>query len=326
MLSYALISGVLFGLYFSLVGIGLNLVFGVMRIVNLAHGDFLMLGAFVAFGVVTLAGIDPLFAVPLAFVIFAIAGIDPLFAVPLAFVVFLLVGFLLYWVLVPRLQGSANPEMLSIILFFGLSQVVEAITTIFAGTSERSIQSRLLGTVFSTIKVKWFGGTPGRPGPIQIFGQGFPAAWVTAAVTSLIAIGLVYLYLYRTRFGTLTRAVMSRRDEALATGIDVDRVSAVAFGIGLGLAAIAGVFAPFMFGSITPAFGADATVTSFAIVVLGSLGNPLGTALGGIVYGVCYMLVQTYLSSWADLLPYVLLILILLLRPSGLLGRRVRVA
>ena len=77
---------------------------------------------------------------------------------------------------------------------------------------------------------------------------------------------------------------------------------------------------------MTPAFGADATVTSFAIVVLGSLGNPLGTALGGVVYGVCYMLVQTYLSSWADLLPYVLLIFILLLRPSGLLGRRVRVA
>ena len=90
---YALIAGVLFGLYFSLVGIGLNLVFGVMRIVNLAHGDFLMLGAFVAFGVV------------------AMAGIDPFFAVPLAFVVFLLVGVLLYWVLVPRLQGSVNPEL-----------------------------------------------------------------------------------------------------------------------------------------------------------------------------------------------------------------------
>jgi branched-chain amino acid transport system permease protein len=297
MLTYALVAGVLFGLYFSLVGI-----------VNLAHGDMLMLGAFIAFGVVGIFGIDPLFAVPLAFVIFVLAGL------------------LLYWVLVPRLQGSANPEMLSIILFFGLSQVIEAITTIFAGTSERSIQSRLLGTVFTTIKVKWFGGKAGGAGPIQIFGQSFPAPWVIAAATSLIAIALVYVYLYRTRLGTLTRAVMSRRDEALATGIDVDRVSAAAFGIGLGLAAVAGVFAPFMFGSVTPAFGADATVTSFAIVVLGSLGNPLGTALGGVVYGVCYMLVQTYLSSWADLLPYVLLILILLLRPSGLLGRRVRVA
>jgi branched-chain amino acid transport system permease protein len=308
MLVYALVAGVLFGLYFSLVGIGLNLVFGVMRIVNLAHGDCLMLGAFVAVGVVALFGIDPLFAVPLAFVIFLIAGL------------------LLYWVLVPRLQGSSNPEMLSIILFFGLSQVVEAITTIFMGTSERSIPSRALGTMFSTIKVKWFGGSPDSGGPVQILGQAFPTPWVIAAATSLVAIGLVYVYLYRTRLGTLTRAVMSRRDEAFATGIDVDRVSAAAFAIGLGLAAVAGIFAPFMFGSVTPAFGADATVTSFTIVVLGSLGNPLGTALGGVVYGICYMVVQTYLSSWADLLPYVLLIFILLLRPSGLLGRRVRVA
>jgi len=307
MLTYALVAGVLFGLYFSLVGIGLNLVFGVMRIVNLAHGDVLMLGAFIALGVATLAGIDPLFAVPLAFVVFLIAGL------------------LLYWVLVPRLQGSVNPEMLSIILFFGLSQVIEAVTTIFAGTSERSIQSRLLGTVFTTIKVKWFGGKPGRGGPVSILGQSFPAPWVIAAATSQIAIGRGDLYIKRPPHGTRTRAGMWR-DEALATGIDVDRVSAAAFGVGLGLAAVAGVFAPFMFGSVTPAFGADATVTSFAIVVLGSLGNPLGTALGGIVYGVCYMLVQTYLSSWADLLPYVLLILILLLRPSGLLGRQVRVA
>jgi branched-chain amino acid transport system permease protein len=309
MLVYALVAGVLFGLYFSLVGIGLNLLFGVMRIVNLAHGDCLMLGAFVAIGVVTLIGIDPLFAVPLAFVIFLVAGL------------------FLYWVLVPRLQGSTNPEMLSIILFFGLSQVLEAVATIFLGTSERSIPSRALGMVFSTIKVKLFGGTPDSSGgPVEILGQGFPASWVIAAITSLVAIGLVYVYLYQTRLGTLTRAVMSRRDEAFATGIDVDRVSAAAFGIGLGLAAVAGVFAPFMFGSVTPAFGADATVTSFAIVVLGSLGNPLGTALGGVIYGICYMVVQTYLSSWADLLPYVLLIFILLLRPSGLLGRRVRVA
>src|SRR5499427_9248563 len=175
MLIYALVAGVLFGLYFSLVGIGLNLVFGVMRIVNLAHGDTIMLGAFVALGVV------------------ALAGIDPLFAVPLAFVVFLLAGVLLYWVLVPRLQGSANPEMLSIILFFGLSQVVEAVTTIFAGTSERSIQSRTLGTVFTTIRVKWFGGKAGGAGPIQILGQGFPAPWVIAGCTSLIVIAFVYI-------------------------------------------------------------------------------------------------------------------------------------
>jgi branched-chain amino acid transport system permease protein len=306
MLVYALVAGLLFGLYFSLVGIGLNLVFGVMRIVNLAHGDFLMLGAFIAVGVSALAGLDPLFAVPLAFVVFVLAGL------------------VLYYLLVPRLQGSVDPEMLSIILFFGLSQVIEALATIAFGTSERSIASNELGKILAGLRVNVFGGD--ADGPVELFGQSFPASWVISAAVSVIAIFLVYLYLYRTRLGTLTRAVMSRREEAFATGINVDRVSAVAFGIGLGLAAVAGVFAPFMFGSVTPAFGEDATVTSFAIVVLGSLGNPIGTALGGVVYGVSYMVVQTYLSSWADLLPYVLLILILLLRPSGLLGRRVRVA
>src|SRR4029079_3280077 len=115
------------------------------------------------------------------------------------FVIFVAAGLLLYWVLVPRLQGSANPEMLSIILFFGLSQGVQALTTIFAGTSERSIQSRLLGTVFTTIKVNWFGGKPGGAGPIQIFGQGFPAPWVIAAATSLIAIATVYILVLHTQ-------------------------------------------------------------------------------------------------------------------------------
>ncbi|WP_458756832.1 branched-chain amino acid ABC transporter permease [Afipia sp. TerB] len=307
MLAYAIVAGILFGLYFSLVGIGLNLVFGVMRIVNLAHGDFLMLGAFVAFWLYTLTGIDPLYAVLISFVLF------------------LVVGLVLYPLLVPRLQKSKDPEMLSIILFFGLSQVIEACVTIAFGTSERSIPSIQLGSSVFAALGKMFGMDP-DPGPVSVLGQSFPSPWVVSAVVSVIAIGLVYVYLYRTRLGTLTRAVMSRRDEALASGINVDRVSAAAFGIGLALAAIAGVFAPFMFGSITPAFGIDATVTSFVIVVLGSLGSPLGTAIGGIVYGVSYMLVQTYLSSWADLLPYVLLIAILLLRPSGILGRRVRVA
>ena len=145
---------------------------------------------------------------------------------------------------------------------------------------------------------------------------------MASGVASGCAVLLVYVYLYRTRVGYLTRAVMDNREEAIATGINVHRVSAVAFG--LGLAAAAGVFAPFMFGSITPAMGAEVTVTSFAVIVIGSLGNPLGTVLGGIVYGISYMFMQSYYSSWANLLPYVLLIAILLVRPSGLLGRRVR--
>ena len=288
-MTYALVAGVLFGLYFSLVGIGLNLVFGVMRIVNLAHGDFLMLGAFIAFGVVTLAGIDPLFAVPLAFVVFVLAGV------------------LLYWVLVPRLQGAVNPEMLSIILFFGLSQVIEAGVAMLFGNTERSIPSRLLGG-----------------GPVHLLGQTIPYAWIYAAGVSLVMMFGVYIYLYRTQLGRQTRAIMAQKQEAVAVGIDVHKISAIAFGIGTGLAATAGVFAPFMLGSFTPSIGVPLDLTSFAVVIIGSLGNPLGTLLGGMIFGVSLMLMRTYFSSFADLLPNLVLIGVLLVRPSGLLGKRVR--
>jgi branched-chain amino acid transport system permease protein len=213
--------------------------------------------------------------------------------------------------------------MLSFILFFGLSQVIEAVTTIAFGTSERSIPGDQLGRAIAAV-AGVFVGHKVETGPVELLGQTFPAAWVASGIVSGFAVLLVYLYLYRTRLGYLTRAVMDNRDEAIATGIDVHRISAVAFGIGLGLAAAAGVFAPFMLGSITPAMGAEVTVTSFAVIVIGSLGNPLGTVLGGVIYGISYMFMQSYYSSWANLLPYVLLIAILLVRPSGLLGRRVR--
>jgi branched-chain amino acid transport system permease protein len=305
MFTYSLLAGLLFGLYFSLIGLGLNLIFGVMRIVNLAHGDFVMLGAF------------------LAFWLFTLFTINPVAAVPVAFVVLVMVGLPLYYLLVPRLLRARDPEMLSFILFFGLSQVIQAVTTIAFGTSERSIPGDQLGRALATV-LSVFAGHKVATGPVHILGQTFPASWVVSGIASGGAVLLIYIYLYQTRLGYLTRAVMDNRDEAIATGIDVHRVSALAFGIGLGLAAVAGVFAPFMLGSITPAMGAEITVTAFAVIVIGSLGNPLGTVLGGIVYGISYMLMQSYFSTWANLLPYVLLIAILLVRPRGLLGRQVR--
>jgi branched-chain amino acid transport system permease protein len=305
MLLYTLLAGLLFGLYFSLVGLGLNLVFGVMRIVNLAHGDFLMLGAFVAYWLFTLFAINPVAALPLVFAVFLIAGLP------------------LYYLLVPRLLRARDPEMLSFILFFGLSQVIEALATVAFGTSERSIPGSQVSAAIAAVE-RLFIGHEVEVGPVEILGQSFPAAWVASGIASGAAVLFVYFYLYRTRQGYLMRAVMVAREEAIATGIDVHRVSAIAFGAGIALSAVAGVFAPFMLGSITPAMGVDVTVTSFAVIVIGSLGNPLGTVLGGLIYGVSYMFMQSYYSSWANLLPYVLLIAILLVRPSGLLGRRVR--
>ena len=305
MLTYTLLAGLLFGLYFALVGLGLNLVFGVMRIVNLAHGDFLMLGAFMAFWMFRLYDVNPVLAVPAVFVVFSIVALP------------------LYYLLVPRLLKSRDPEMLSFILFFGFSQVLEAIATIAFGTSERSIPGTELERVL-TLVASAVAGREVAAGPVAILGETFPAAWVASGALSAVAVFAVYVYLYRTRLGYLTRAVMEHREEAVATGIDVHRVSAIAFGVGLALAAVAGVFAPFMLGSITPALGIDITVTSFTVIVIGSLGNPLGTVAGGILYGISYMYMQSYYSSWANLLPYLLLIGVLLVRPSGLFGRQVR--
>ena len=289
MLTYALLAGLLFGLYFSLVGLGLTLVFGVLRIVNLALGAVLMLGAFAASWLFALLSVPPLVSAVLAFALFAAAGVP------------------LYYLFVPRLLKSRDPEMLSLIFFFGLSQIIEALATIAFGPNERSIPGSALGS-----------------GPVQILHQTFPAAWVASAGVSGLAFLGIYVYLYRTRLGRLTRAVMAHWEESVASGIDAHRVSAVAFGIGLALAGVAGVLAPFMLGSVTPAMGVDSTITSFAVIVMGSLGSPLGTVLGGVLYGIALMVMQTYLSSWANLLPYLLLIGILLARPSGLLGRQAR--
>jgi branched-chain amino acid transport system permease protein len=289
MLLGAIAAGLVFGLYFTLVGLGLNLIFGVMRIVNVAHGDFLMLGGFAAY------------------FLFYLLGLHPLVAALVVLAVFFLAGLPIYYLIVPRLLQARDSEMLSVILFFGLSQVIEALTAIAFGTTERSIPGRVLGT-----------------GPVIILGQRLPSAWVFGAAVSAVAVALVYLYLYRTRLGMLTRAVMVSHEEALATGIDVHRVSAIAFGIGIALAGVAGVFAPFMLGSVTPSIGVTLNVAAFAVIVVGTLGNPLGTVLGGVIYGVSLMLMQTYLSSWADLLPNLLLIGVLLIRPEGLLGRTVR--
>lgn len=291
MLEYTLIAGILFGLFFSFMALGLNLIFGVLEIVNLAHGDFVMLGAFGAY-----LGYHAL-------------GINPLLVMVAELVLFLLVGIALYYGIVPSLLKSEDPEMLSLIMFFGISQVVEALAVFAFGNNPRTVNPGLFGLP-----------------PVHIMGQSFQFAWVASAGASVVGLLAVYWYLYHTRWGIATRAIMGNREEAASSGINVDRISAVAFGLGLGLAAAAGALSPLLIGGITPSMGINLTTTAFAIIVIGSLGNPLGTILGGLVYGLSSMLMQSYLSSWSDLAPFVLLLAILLLKPGGLFGQAERYA
>lgn len=289
LLEFSLFAGLLYGLFFGLVGLGLNLVFGVMRIVNLAHGDFMMLGAFGTF-----------FA-------FKLLGWNPMVTLPALGIIFVFVGIGLYYLLVPRLVRLKDFEMISLVLFFGLSQVIEALAVMAFGNSPRALYQHVFGAK-----------------PVEVFGQALPVDWVVSALISLVFIVLVYLYLYRTRIGYATRAVMASRDEAAASGINVDLYSAIAFGVGLVLASIAGMISLFMLGSVSPDFGQGVTITAFAVVVLGGLGDPLGTVIGGMVFGLGLMLMKSYLPSWANVLPYALLVATLLVRPGGILGKEVR--
>ena len=291
LLAYTIIAGIMYGIFFGLVGVGLNIIFGVMRMINLAHGDFIMLGAF------------------LAFWLFHLFGINPLLVIPIATAVFFLIGFPLYYAFVPRLSKSSDPEMLSFILFFGLSQVIEAVIILAFGNNQRSIPSTVFGT-----------------SSFSILGQSFPKAWLATTLVAFAAFIIIYWYFRHTRLGYATRAIMSNREEALISGIDIDRVSAIAFCLGLVFASVAGIFSYFMIGAAYPSMGPDLTTVSFAIIVLGSLGSPLGTVIGGLLYGVAIMFMQTYFSSWANILPYILLIAIMLLKPEGLFGKAARSA
>ena len=285
---YALVSGVLYGLFYGFIGVGLNLLFGVMRLVNLAHGDLVVWGGYLAYSLTTSAHVNALWAIPLS-IPFSLVG-----------------GLILYLITVPRLRRAEDTETSSLILFFGVSQVLVALATMKYGTNQVTL--------------------PELGNPVMIFGQPYAASLVASASLAVPALALFYYYLYRTRLGLATRAVMANEEEAIASGVRVRRVATSAFVIGIAFAAAAGPLATFMLGGINPTTGGGLTITAFTIIIIGSLGNPMGTAAGGILYGLASSLTQAYAAPWTGMVPYALLLAVVLLRPSGLFGRRVRIA
>lgn len=288
---FAIVAGLLFGLYYALLGVGLNLVFGVLKVVNLAHGDVVMLGSY------------------LAFEAWATWHLNPLWALAIGLVPAVGLGGALYFGVGPRLAQAADPEMLSLVLFFGVSQVIEAVATLGFGNNQRSVPAETLGAA-----------------PVHLFGGTYPRVWWVVAGVAVAVLAALFVYLYATRAGRATRAVMSTQLEAAAVGIDVRAISVLTFGVGTFLAAAAGVLGVFLLGGVSPAEGVGITVTAFAVIVLGGLGNPAGTVLGGLLFGLATQVTETYASTWSGLVPYGLLLVVMLVRPAGLLSRRARVA
>lgn len=288
LIAYALLSGIAFGLFYGFIGVGLNLLFGVMRLVNLAHGDLVVFGGYLAYAMVTYAHVNPVWAIPAV--------------VPLA----LGTGFILYHTAVPRLQRSPDTETASLILFFGVSQVLEAVASMVFGNNPMTLSPSTFG------------------GPVHLFGQSYASSTVISALVSIPALCVLFVYLYRTRLGLATRAVMADASEAATSGVRVRHVAAAAFAIGVAFAAAAGPLAIFMLGGVAPTTGGTLTVTAFTVIIIGSLGNPLGTAIGGLLYGLALSFTETFASQWSGLVPFALLLVVVLVRPSGILGKQLR--
>ncbi|MBI4494578.1 MAG: branched-chain amino acid ABC transporter permease [Chloroflexi bacterium] len=274
--------GLMLGLIYGLAAMGLTLIWGVMRVVNLAHGAAIVAGMFGVFLLSTSLSLNPY----LSLVAVAVAG--------------LALGMVVYFVALHRVIDA--PELMTLLSTYAVSLIAIGGGTLVFSTTPRSL-SVALGLV--------------AIGPVQILGSR-----LVSAVLSLAAAALLYLFLYRTRLGTYIRAVANNRAAAALVGIDTTRVLALSFGLGIMMAAFAGGLIGTLF-PFTILSGGSHELRSFLIVVLGGLGNPTGALVGGLVLGLVEGLATPFIQvSWVPVLEFTLLVAILLLRPSGLLGKR----
>lgn len=282
-----LINGLILGTLYGLIGVGLNVIFGVLRVVNFAHGEFLVLGAYFAYYLLESAGINPLLALPLAFMAFFAAG------------------YALYFVLIPRLRGADDPEISSLLLMFGVSIMLSALMLLAFDADARSLPYQV-----EPVFLKF--------GPVLI-----PTARLIALAIALAVIGALAWFLYRTTPGKALRAIIMNRDAVRIVGIDAERLSAVAFALGIGLAAITGVLIAMVFPAFSPFMGNDYTLIGFIVIVLGGLGHPVGALVGALLYGVTEQVSMVFFNpSIATIFGFALMVAMIFARPTGLFGHR----
>ena len=282
-----LLNGLLLGATYSLLGIGLTLVFGLMNVVNFAHGEFYTFGAYAAFAALALASVHFFLAIPLAIVAGALAGavcervlLRPLRGQSIDTVMLVMIGL---WI------AMQNAELL------GWGGVAKSVPTPFP------TQPVVLGAV--------------SVAPLRIF---------VFVVSGLLILG-AHLVLSRTKLGRAMRATFQDRETAALMGVSIERIHTVTFAFGAGLAAAAGALLGPVF-LLYPSMGDLASLKAFSVVILGGLGNFGGAALGGLVLGIAEELGAGYISSgYRDAVGFLMIVAVLLLRPSGLFARAERV-
>jgi branched-chain amino acid transport system permease protein len=274
-----LVNGLVLGGTYALLGIGLTLIFGLMNLVNFAHGEFYTLGAYLTFAALALSGLNFFVALALAIVLGAVAGAvcERLLLAPL------------------RGQSIDTTMLVMIGLWIALQNVARSIPHPFPTAP------LTLGPVSIA--------------PLRVFVVG----------TALALIAAAWLLIQRTRLGRAMRATFQDRETAALMGVKIARIHTVTFAFGSALAAAAGALLGPVFLAY-PSMGDLASLKAFSVVILGGLGNLPGATLGGLILGVTEELGAGYVSSgYRDAVGFVIIILVLLLRPSGLFARAERI-
>ena len=278
-----IVSGLLIGFVFSLIAVGLTLIWGVMDILNFAHGDFLMLAMFSSF------------------LMFANLGLDPLLSLPMVVALLFMVGLLTFrWVIRPVL---GYPGLIALLATFGLSIFIRNLVLFFVGPNYRVInQSILAGKNFS------------------ILGLHFSLSQTMSAIGCVLITYAVYLLIARTKFGRSLRATSLDKDTALLMGINTNRVFALTFGLGAACVGFAGGMLS-NFYPIFPEVGLNFAIMSFVIVALGGFGNISGAFLAGIFVGLVENVGGFLIGpEFKYTLVFVLYLVVISIRPKGLFG------
>lgn len=279
----AVVNGLLIGGFYALVALGLSVVFGVLRVINLAHGAIVISGAYLATVASAELGLNYLAAIPLVFVVILILG-------------YLLQRYLLTGLLLRRPEGA-------LVATFGMSLALDGLFTIWGGSGPRALQGPLVTSGISLFGIET------RSIYLEDFG--------VALVLSVIA----FLILSRTRAGAIIRAAAADTGTAGLMGIDIRRVYAVTFAISAAVAAVAGVLLGATF-SFTPDTGTEYLLTGVAVVVLGGVGNVLGTFCGGLLLGLLQSVAAAQFGGgWRDFSVYLLFFIALVIRPQGVFAR-----
>jgi branched-chain amino acid transport system permease protein len=277
-----ILSGVLIGFIYALVAVGLTLIYGVMDIVNFAHGEFLMLSMYVVFWM------------------YALAGLDPIVSLPVSVAVLFLVGVLTHkFVVRPVLRAPMSAQ---IFVTFGLMVFMRSGAQFLWSPNYRLIQEPLLA------------------GRLEVVGLFVGKPQLVAALGAMVTTALVFWFLKRTETGRALQAVAEDQDAAALMGINPDRTFMLAWGIGAACVGVAGaLLANYYY--IFPTVGTTFVMMAFVAVALGGFGSVPGALLAGVIIGVVEVLTGLFVSpAFKNVTAYVLYMVVVLVRPRGLLG------